>query len=70
MSQNEKNLQSSAIKFIVSDDENPKVELKAGMKFSVQTVELVDTNLKAANKVAARLCGGTSTCVALIGIED
>ena len=60
----------TATKLIVSNDENPKVELKAGTKFKVETIELVDAPLQPIKKGAARLCGGTSTCLALIDIED
>ena len=61
---------SKPMRFIVSDEKNPSVVLKAGMKFQVTAVELVDTSLKRIKKGGARLCGGTSTCVALVDISD
>lgn len=70
MKKEKNNPEKSAMKFIASDEENPKVELKAGMKFKVETIELVDATLMPIKKGAARLCGGTSTCLALIDIED
>jgi hypothetical protein len=53
---------------IVSDDAEPAVKLKSGMRFEVYATTVVDTELKASGKVAARLCGGTSTCLALVEI--
>jgi hypothetical protein len=54
--------------FIVSNEKNPKVALKPGMKLQVATVALVGPDLKKPSKIAARLCGGTSTCLALVEI--
>lgn len=59
-----------SMKFIASSEKAPKVEIQAGMKFKVEAIELVDATLKPIKKGAARLCGGTSTCLALIDIED
>jgi len=56
--------------YIVSDSKNPSVTLKPGQKFQVSSVQLVDSSLKPIKKGTARLCGGTSTCVALIDISD
>jgi hypothetical protein len=53
---------------IVSDDKNPKVTVKPGMKLQVVTVALVGADLKKPSKVAARLCGGTTTCLALVEV--
>ncbi len=53
---------------IVSDESEPAVKLKTGMRFEVHATTLVDTELKASGKVAARLCGGTTTCLALVEI--
>ncbi len=57
------------IKLIESDDKNPKVALKAGMKLQVAAITIVTPELKKSKKTAARLCGGTDTCLALIDIE-
>ena len=54
---------------VVSDEKFPKVKLKPGMRFEVKTVSLVDAELKKPKKVAARLCGGTTTCLALVEID-
>lgn len=51
---------------IVSDETKPSIQLKPGMKLQVVSVSLVDPALKRSRAVAARLCGGTNTCVALI----
>ena len=57
-------------KFVVSKDKNPKVELKPGQKFQVNTIQLVDVTLKKSKIGAARLCGGSSTCLAIVDISD
>ena len=57
------------MKFIVSKEKRPKVALKPGQKLEVVSVALLDANLKKPSKIAARLCGGTSTCLALVDIE-
>lgn len=56
--------------FIVSNEKNPKVSLKPGMKLNVVSVKLANPSLKAPKAVAARLCGGTTTCLALIDVEE
>jgi hypothetical protein len=53
------------IHLIVSDEENPKLEHKHGAPAKVVSVSLVDPKLAKAHVTAARLCGGTSTCLAL-----
>jgi hypothetical protein len=60
---------SSKLTLIVSDDKNPKVGLKPGMKLEIVSVKLAEPTLKSAKPVAARLCGGTSTCLALVETE-
>jgi hypothetical protein len=57
---------SRTVHLIVSDDAEPTVKLKAGMRFEVHATTVRDAELKPAGKVAARLCGGTSTCLALV----
>jgi hypothetical protein len=59
---------SSKLTLIVSDEKNPKVGLKPGMKLEIVSVRFAEPTLKS-TKVAARLCGGTSTCVALVETE-
>jgi hypothetical protein len=56
------------MKLIVCDDEHPVVPLRAGMRFEVVSVPLVDPTLKKSQPIAGRLCGGTSTCLALVEI--
>jgi len=53
---------------LVSDEAEPAVKLKPGMRFEVHALTVVDPELKASDKVAARLCGGTSTCIALVKV--
>lgn len=55
---------------IASDDAQPAVSMTSGKRFDVRTVQVVDPSLKPSGKMAARLCGSTSTCVALIEVED
>lgn len=54
------------VHLIESEDSAPTIQLKAGMRFEVRTTRIVDTSLRPSQKVAARLCGGTSTCLALV----
>ena len=56
--------------FIVSDEANPSVKLKPGMKFEVQSVQLMDPTLKKVPTTKAALCGSSSTCVALIEVGE
>lgn len=56
------------LKLIVSDEKNPSIKLKPGMKLHVTAVQLVEASLKPSKKIAARLCSGGGTCVALIEI--
>lgn len=56
------------MKLIVSDDDKPAVVLKAGQKLQVTAVSVVTPELKKGGPIAARLCGGTSTCLAIIEI--
>ncbi len=58
------------LKLIVSDEKNPVVPLKPGMKLNVTTVQLLDPSLKPSKKIAACLCGGGGTCLALLDISD
>jgi hypothetical protein len=53
------------ILLIVTDEENPKIEHKHGGQAKVVSVSVVDPKLAKAHVTAARLCGGTSTCLAL-----
>jgi len=53
---------------IVSDEKKPQVTLKPGMKLEVIGISLLDPQLKKARPGAARLCGGTSTCLALVDL--
>ena len=61
-----KKASTDKVTFIVSDEKNPKVVLKPGMKLNVVSVKLADSDLKKPTAQGARLCGGTSTCLALI----
>jgi hypothetical protein len=59
-----------SLKLIAAEDKNPKVELKPGMRLDVVSVSLLDSTLKKSGAKAARLCGGTSTCVALVELSE
>lgn len=60
--------QPSRIKLVLQKEEFPKVELRPGMKIQVEQIELVGATAEDLKKIAGRLCGGTSTCLALIDI--
>lgn len=59
---------STKAHLIVSDDAQPTIKVKPGMRFEVRATTVVDTKLKSSRKVAARLCGGTTTCLALVEV--
>jgi len=56
------------MKLIISNDKQPRVSVKPGQKLEVVSVSLADVNLKKPKRIGARLCGGTSTCLALMDI--
>jgi hypothetical protein len=58
------------LKLIAAEDSNPKVELKPGMRLDVVSVTLLDPTLKKSRARAARLCGGTDTCLALVELSE
>lgn len=67
----QKNTASPAVgktTLIVSDDPRPAVSLLPGQKLQVLSVSIVTPDLKKRRPVAARLCGGTNTCIALIEV--
>jgi hypothetical protein len=54
---------------LASKDKNPKVAIKPGMRLNVVAVKLADPMTMKPSKLAARLCGGSGTCLALIDID-
>jgi hypothetical protein len=58
------------ITLISSDNKKPKIELKPGQKLDVFTISVRSPSIKGKKKIGARLCGGTSTCLAMIELED
>jgi len=56
------------VHLVASDETSPPLKLKPGMRFEVRASTIVDTELKPAKGVAARLCGGTDTCLALVEV--
>jgi len=58
------------LRLVVSNDPKPAVQLEPGMKLDVVAVSLVTPALKPAGALAARLCGGTSTCLALVSTRE
>lgn len=60
---------STTIQLIVSEKKEPKVAIKAGMKLEVVAIQLIDPELKPSVPTAkATLCGGTSTCLAIVEV--
>jgi hypothetical protein len=53
---------------IIADEKHPKMPERTGME--VVRVSFVKPDLHAPSKVAARLCGGTDTCLALVELND
>ena len=60
----------SKITLIVSDSTNPTISVTAGHRFEVVTVDMHDASTQKPAAMAARLCGGTSTCLALMDISE
>jgi hypothetical protein len=63
-----KSTKKRRLRLIRSDDKHPSIKLKPGMKLEVISVTLMDPTLVKAKASAARLCGGTNTCVALVEV--
>jgi len=58
------------VSLVVSKDKKPLGKVKAGQKFQVVAVDLAGPNAGSVRKaLGARLCGGTSTCLALMNID-
>lgn len=57
------------ISLVVDDAKKPPVEVKAGQRLEVVAVDLVSV-FKKPKKIGGRLCGGTSTCLALVDVGD
>ena len=60
--------QPSRMRLVLHKDPTPKVELRPGMKIQVEEVELLGGTAAELKKIGARLCGGSSTCLAIIDI--
>jgi hypothetical protein len=57
------------ISLVASKQAKPAIKVKPGMKLTVASVVLVDPSGKKAGPIGARLCGGTSTCLALVDVD-
>lgn len=55
---------------VVDAAKNPPVTVKAGQRLNVVAVDLMSAGPKRPKKLGARLCGGTSTCLALVDVSD
>ncbi len=53
---------------IASAEKSPAVQVKAGQELRVTAVSIQGPDLAKIKRVGARLCGGTSTCLALVDI--
>jgi hypothetical protein len=60
---------SRNLNLIVSDTKNPVGTAKPGTKLEVVGVTLAGPKGAAKRRIAARLCGGTSTCLALVDVD-
>jgi len=56
------------LKLILSESKRPKVKLKKGQRLKVVAVTILAPTLKKPRRRAARLCGGTDTCMAMVEI--
>lgn len=57
------------LSLVVADSKNPEVSVRAGQRLDVVAVKLLSTQ-RPKKTIGARLCGGTSTCVALVETGD
>ena len=61
------NSTSKKVHLIVSDEKEPNIIAKPGMKFEVVVVQLVNPKMEPSAPIAkATLCGSDSSCVAII----
>lgn len=59
------------ISLVISDETEPKIFSKTGTKLETISVQLIDPSGELAVPVAkAALCGGTSTCVAILEVGE
>jgi hypothetical protein len=58
------------ITLIADKEKNPKVELKAGQQLKVVSVKIAGPQTEKMKRVGATLCGGTSTCLAVVDLES
>ena len=58
------------INLVVSAEKEPDVSVAPGQELQVVAVMLQGPDVAKIKKVGARLCGGTTTCLALIDIDD
>ena len=59
----------TTIRLIESDEQNPRIVAEPGTRIEVVGIELISGETQKPRKMAARLCGGTSTCLALVKTE-
>jgi hypothetical protein len=59
---------SKKITLIASDSKNPIGNAKAGTKLQVVSVQLAGKPEMKRQMIGARLCGGTSTCLAVFEV--
>lgn len=57
------------ITLVVSESKKPLGAVKPGTQMNVVGVTLAGAKAGAATRIGARLCGGTSTCLAVIEID-
>jgi hypothetical protein len=70
MAYKDKSGKAREVKLIASDDEKPDISGKREGEFEVISVPVVEPNLQRSSRIGARLCGGTSTCVAIVELGD
>jgi hypothetical protein len=53
---------------VVSNTQEPTIKVQGGKKYDVKHVQLIGEAGLPPSKIGARLCGGTSTCLAIIEV--
>ena len=57
-----------SVTLVLSEEKHPAVTVKPGTQLDVVAVRLVGQTRPGAKPIGGRLCGGTSTCLALVDI--
>ena len=66
MAKKQRKAKPRKLRLVLANEKSPAVKLEAGQKLEVIAVDMVSTVGRVKRRGAARLCGGTSTCLAVV----